>query len=122
MPVSSTLGYEADFVDKLEEMENLGIIKKHNASFASLVVVVRKKVGSNRVCRRLNKLTVFDLQLMVPPTDVNRPEDAIRDDKLWCNPDPRREDVSEKDEPCGELRRRSVGPPSNLKEPREDSE
>ncbi|GFN74006.1 reverse transcriptase [Plakobranchus ocellatus] len=49
--------------DELGEMEDLGIIRKSSSPYASPVVVVKKKDGTNRVCidyRRLNKLTNFD--------------------------------------------------------------
>ncbi|GFO36119.1 Zinc finger protein [Plakobranchus ocellatus] len=59
--------------DELREMEDLGIIKKSSFPYASPVVVVKKKDGTNRVCidyRRLNKLTIFDPQPMTPPADI----------------------------------------------------
>ncbi|GFO02199.1 hypothetical protein PoB_002870400 [Plakobranchus ocellatus] len=50
------------------------------------------------------------------------PEDAIRNDELRDNPDPRREDADVRDGlGCG-LRRQPVGPHSNLGGPCEDSE
>ena len=42
-------------------------MRESNSPYASLVVVVKKKDGSNRVCvdyRKLNKLTVFDPEPM----------------------------------------------------------
>ncbi|GFO18749.1 Zinc finger protein [Plakobranchus ocellatus] len=54
-------------LDELREMENLGVIRKSSSLYASPVVVVKKKYGTNRVCidyRRLNKLTIFDPQPM----------------------------------------------------------
>ncbi|GFO27599.1 Zinc finger protein [Plakobranchus ocellatus] len=59
--------------DELREMEDLGIIRKSSSPYASPVVVVKKKDGTNRVCidyRRLNKLTIFDPQPMTPPADI----------------------------------------------------
>ncbi|GFO03955.1 Zinc finger protein [Plakobranchus ocellatus] len=44
-----------------------------SSPYASPVVVVKKKDGTNRVCidyRRLNKLTIFDPQPMTPPADI----------------------------------------------------
>ena len=58
---------------ELTTMENLGIIRKSTSPYASPVVVVKKKDGSNRVCidyRRLNKITVFDPHPTVPPAEV----------------------------------------------------
>ena len=46
-------------------MEELGIIRKSDPPYASLVVVEKNKGGSNRICidfRRLNKITVTDPQ------------------------------------------------------------
>ncbi|GFO34008.1 Zinc finger protein [Plakobranchus ocellatus] len=59
--------------DELREMEDLGVIRKSSSPYASPVVVVKTKDGTNRVCidyRRLNKLTIFDPQPMTPPADI----------------------------------------------------
>ncbi|GFO13784.1 Pol polyprotein [Plakobranchus ocellatus] len=59
--------------DELREMEDLGVIRKSSSPYASPVVVVKKKDGTNRVCidyRWLNKLTIFDPQPMAPPADI----------------------------------------------------
>ncbi|GFO46867.1 Zinc finger protein [Plakobranchus ocellatus] len=59
--------------DELREMEDMGVIRKSSSPYASPVVVVKKKDGTNRVCidyRRLNKLTIFDPQPMTPPADI----------------------------------------------------
>ncbi|GFO04002.1 Zinc finger protein [Plakobranchus ocellatus] len=59
--------------DELREMEDLGAIRKSSYPYASPVVVVKKKDGTNRVCidyRRLNKLTIFDPQPMKPPAAI----------------------------------------------------
>ncbi|GFN80681.1 Zinc finger protein, partial [Plakobranchus ocellatus] len=59
--------------EELREMEDLGVIRKSSSPYASPVVVVRKKDGTNRVCidyRRLNKLTIFDPQPMTLPADI----------------------------------------------------
>ncbi|GFO43810.1 Zinc finger protein [Plakobranchus ocellatus] len=59
--------------DKLRKMEDLGVIRESSSPYASPVVVVKKKDGTNHVCidyRRLNKLTIFDPQLMTPPADI----------------------------------------------------
>ena len=44
-------------------MTQMGVIRESKSPYASPVVVVRKKDGTNRVCvdyRKLNRLTVFD--------------------------------------------------------------
>ncbi|GFO24248.1 Zinc finger protein [Plakobranchus ocellatus] len=59
--------------DELREMEDLGVIRRSSSPYASPVVVVKKKDGTNRVCidyRRLNKLTIFDPQPMTPSADI----------------------------------------------------
>ncbi|GFO27106.1 Zinc finger protein [Plakobranchus ocellatus] len=59
--------------DELRKMEDLGVIRKSSSPYASPVVVVKKKGGTNHVCidyRRLNKLTIFDPQPGTPPADI----------------------------------------------------
>ncbi|GFO01446.1 retrovirus-related pol polyprotein from transposon 297 [Plakobranchus ocellatus] len=59
--------------DELRDMEDLGVIRKSSSPYASPVVVVKKKDGTNRVSidyRQLNKLTIFDPQPMTPPADI----------------------------------------------------
>ncbi|GFO12743.1 Zinc finger protein [Plakobranchus ocellatus] len=59
--------------DELIEMEDLRVIRKSSAPYASPMVVVKKKDGTNHVCidyRRLNKLTIFDPQPGTPPADI----------------------------------------------------
>ena len=51
----------------IREMLDLGIIRESKSPYASPVMIVKKSDGSNRVCvdyRKLNKLTVFDLEPM----------------------------------------------------------
>ncbi|GFO24846.1 transposon ty3-g Gag-Pol polyprotein [Plakobranchus ocellatus] len=58
---------------ELREMEYLRVIRKSSSTYASPVVVVKKKDGTNRVCidyRQLNKLTIFDPQPETPPADI----------------------------------------------------
>ena len=53
-------------------MEDLGIIRKSHSPYASPVVVVKKKDGSNRICidfRHLNKITVTDPQPVPSPAE-----------------------------------------------------
>ena len=54
-------------------MMKMGVIRESNSPYASPVVVVKKKDGSNRVCvdyRKLNKLTVFDPEPMPAAVDL----------------------------------------------------
>ena len=57
---------------ELQHMEDVGIIRKSDSPYASPVVVVKKKDGSNRSCidfHRLNKITVTNLQPVPSPAD-----------------------------------------------------
>ena len=57
---------------ELQQMGDLGLIRKSNSSYAYPVVVVKKKDGSNRICidfRRLNKITVTDPQPVPSPAE-----------------------------------------------------
>ena len=59
----------------MQEMKDLGVIRDSNSPYASPVVIVKKKDGSNRICvdyRKLNKLTVFDPEPMVTSEDLFR--------------------------------------------------
>ncbi|GFR93729.1 transposon Ty3-I Gag-Pol polyprotein [Elysia marginata] len=54
-------------------MEDLELIRKSSSPCSSLVIVVRKKDGSNRVYidyKPLNKVTTLDPQSMTPPADI----------------------------------------------------
>ena len=77
VPVRQT-PYPVPFVLKsslkkeLQQMEDLGIIRKSDSPYASPMVVVKKKDGSNRICidfRRLNKITVTDPQPVPSPAE-----------------------------------------------------
>ena len=51
----------------------MGVIRESNSPYASPVVIVKKKDGSNRVCadyRKLNKLTIFDPEPMPVAVDL----------------------------------------------------
>ena len=57
----------------IDIMMKMGVIRESNSPYASLVVVVKKKDGSNRVCvdyRKLNKLTIFDPEPMPAAVDL----------------------------------------------------
>ena len=58
---------------EIQDMLSLGIIRESNSSFASPIVIVKKKDGSDRICidyRKLNKLTVADPEPMVTAEDL----------------------------------------------------
>ena len=53
--------------EEVERMLKLGVIEGSNSPYATPLVAVKKKDGSNRVCldfRKINKLTVFDSEPM----------------------------------------------------------
>ena len=57
----------------VDDMIRMGVIRESNSPYASPVVVVKKKDGSNRICvdyRKLNKLTVFDPEPMPTAEEV----------------------------------------------------
>ena len=57
---------------ELQQMEDLGIIRKSDSPYASPVVVVKKKDGSNYICidfRRLKKITVTHPQPVPSPDE-----------------------------------------------------
>ena len=57
---------------ELQQMEDLGIIRNSDSPYASPVVIVKKKDGSNRIFidfRRLNKIKFIDPQPVPSPTE-----------------------------------------------------
>ena len=54
--------------EEIREMTSLGIIQESSSPYASPVVIVKKKDGSNRICvyyRKLNKITIADPESMI---------------------------------------------------------
>ena len=65
MPYPVSFALMSSLKKELQQMEDLGIIRKSDSPYASPVVVEKKEDGSNRICfdfRRLNKITVTDSQ------------------------------------------------------------
>nr|XP_006823664.1 PREDICTED: uncharacterized protein LOC100372741 [Saccoglossus kowalevskii] len=59
--------------EDIQSMLKMGVIRETESPYASPVVIVRKKDGSNRICidyRKLNKVTVFDPEPMVTADDM----------------------------------------------------
>ena len=59
--------------EEIQEMINTGIVRESNSPYASPMVVVKKKDGSNRICvdyRKLNRITVTDLEPMTTTEDL----------------------------------------------------
>ena len=58
---------------EIEDMISFGIIRESNSPFASPIVIVKKKDGTNRICvdyRKLNKLTVADTDPIITAEDL----------------------------------------------------
>ena len=59
--------------EEIQEMINTGIVRKSNSPYASPMVVVKKKDGSNRICvnyRKLSRITVTDPEPMTTADDL----------------------------------------------------
>ena len=59
--------------NEMQQMLDLDIIEQSESPFATTVVMVRKKDGSNRVCidyRQLNRVTIFDPEPMPRHEDI----------------------------------------------------
>ena len=57
----------------IEQMLDMGVIRKSDSPYSSPIGIVRKKDGSNRICidfRRVNKLSRFDSEPMIRPQDI----------------------------------------------------
>ncbi|XP_077987486.1 uncharacterized protein LOC144442090 [Glandiceps talaboti] len=57
---------------EVESMLHIGVIEPSFSPYASPIVIVKKKDGSNRFCidfRKLNKITIFDAEPMPNPED-----------------------------------------------------
>ncbi|XP_069138991.1 uncharacterized protein [Argopecten irradians] len=72
---SNTLPFQmkATIREEVDKMLKMGVIEPSDSPFASPVVIVRKKDGTNRFCidfRRLNRVTVFDAEPMPNAEDI----------------------------------------------------
>ena len=57
----------------IEQMMDMGVIRKSDSPYSSPFVIVRKEDGSNRICidfRQVNKLLKFDSEPMIRPQDI----------------------------------------------------
>ena len=78
---------QASLKEELQQMEEMGIIRKSSSPYSSPVVVVKKKDGGNRICvdfRSLNKVTIIDPQTVPSPADSFL---AIREDRYFSKLD-----------------------------------
>ena len=72
-PYAVPYGFRESLQNDLEEMLRDGIIRHSSSPYASPIVIVRKKCGGNRICidyRKLNRVTEFDPQPLIPIQDV----------------------------------------------------
>ena len=86
-PYSVPYGVRKSLKNDIQEMQDLGIIRVSNSPYASPVVIVKKKDGSNRICidyRKLNKITEFDPEPMVTSEDLFR---RFNEDKFFSKID-----------------------------------
>ena len=54
-------------------MEEDGVIRRSDSPYASPIVIVKKKDGSDRICvdyRKLNQITIFDPEPMISTEDL----------------------------------------------------
>ena len=73
--------------NEIQEMLHLGVIEPTESPYASPIVLVRKKDGSNRFCvdfRALNRITVFDSE---PMPDTVEFFAKLKDDKFFSKID-----------------------------------
>ncbi|RUS68768.1 hypothetical protein EGW08_023471 [Elysia chlorotica] len=87
-PYAVPFALRSSLKKELQQMEDLVIIRKSDSPYASPVVAVKKKDGSNRVCidfLRLNSITVTD-----PPQPVPSPAEyflGMSEDKYFSKLD-----------------------------------
>ncbi|GFO23782.1 Zinc finger protein [Plakobranchus ocellatus] len=73
--------------NEFEEIENSGTSRRSSSPYASPVIVVKEKDGSNRIVidyRRLNRLTMSDPNPIIPPADVFQ---DMENDRYFSNID-----------------------------------
>lgn len=59
--------------EEVDSMIKLGVIEPSNSPYASPIVLVKKKDGTNRFCvdfRRLNRVTIFDAEPIPDPEEI----------------------------------------------------
>ena len=72
-PYSLPYAIRENLKTEIQEMLDLGIIRTSASPYASPIVIVKKKDGSNRICvdyRKLNKVTAADPEPMKTPEDL----------------------------------------------------
>ena len=60
---------------KMDSMLEMGVVRPSESPYASPIIIIKKKDGSNRVCvdfRKLNKITEVDLEPMTTAEDLFR--------------------------------------------------
>ena len=72
-PYPLPISKRGEIREEIKNMMDTGIVRKSSSSYASSLVVVKKKDGSNRMCvdyRKLNLVTVADLAPMTTAEDL----------------------------------------------------
>ena len=72
-PYSLPYALWQELKDETKEMLDMGVIRKSSSPYASLMVIVKKMYGSNRICidyRKLNKVTISNPEPMKTLEDL----------------------------------------------------
>ena len=72
-PYALPYAVRGEIREEIQEMISNGVVRESNSPYASPMVVVKKKDGSNRICvdyRKLNRITITDPEPMTTAEDL----------------------------------------------------